>query len=266
MSRLTTRVVALMSSAFSWVAAAQTTAIQDVTPMRRPVEVRPIEDRRLPGVDQVNGEAKWTTELAQQIYAFCPGDAIVDALESGSSPTEADDSQAGNCARNTLFVRNTSQLIIQCKALLEYAVPDHSGNTRLEIERVIFPGTEDAAFHSYANASTSPKAVSARCFAIPAGPLAPLGNPPECRPEFQGPPADDFYPASSRRRDEQGSVVLEFVLTADSVPADVRVAASSGFAELDSAALKYAKYLHAKSTCVGAHARVKVRFAIAAGA
>jgi TonB family protein len=243
------------------VAAAQTTAIQDVTP-QPPPPPRPIEDRRLPGTQSTNGDAKWSTQLARQVYSLCPGDAIVEAVQSGSSPSVANDRQTGDCARNTLFVRNDSTVAIQCKVLLAYAKPDHSGDSKLEVDRVIFPTVEDAVLHSYANASNMPSTYSASCVSIPAGPMAPLANPAECRPVLTGPSPDDFYPPGSRRREEQGSVVLEFTMTADAVPADVRVAASSGFAELDTAALKYAKQLRAKSACVGARKRVVVRFAV----
>jgi TonB family protein len=252
----------MLSAFIACAAIAQTTAIQDVT--QQPTVVRPIEDRRLPGTRQTSGDATWNTELARQVYTFCPGEAIVEAVQSGSSPSEANDRQTGDCARNTLFVRNDSTVAIQCKAVLEYAKPDHSGDTKLETDRVIFPKAEYPVLRSYANASNMPRTYSASCVAIPAGPMPPLGTPPECRPSYSGPSPDDFYPPSSKRREEEGSVVLEFSVTADAVPADVRVAASSGFAELDTAALTYAKHLRAKGSCVGVRARVKVRFAIAA--
>jgi TonB family protein len=250
MIRFGLRAASLLTVFIVGAAVAQTTAIQDVTP--QPTEPRPIEDRRLPGTAQASGDARWNTELARQVYSLCPGEVIV----------EVNGRRAEDCARNSLMVRNDSKMAIQCKALLEYAKPDHSGDTHLEVDRVIPAMAEDAVLSSYADASNMPQAYSANCVAIPTGPLAPLGNPPDCRTSFQGPSPDDFYPPSSRRRDEQGSVVLEFTVTADTVPAEVRVAASSGFAELDTAALNYAKHLRAQGSCVGTRSRVKVRFTI----
>ena len=141
-------------------AGAQTNAIQDITP-QPPAEPRPIEDKRLLGKQQVNGDARWTTELGRQIYALCPGDVIVEALARGVDINDANKRMTENCARNTLFVRNDSAGTIQCKALLEYARPDHLGATRLEEDRVLLPGMESATIHSYANARNAPTSSTA---------------------------------------------------------------------------------------------------------
>jgi protein TonB len=49
------------------------------------------------------------------------------------------------------------------------------------------------------------------------------------------------YPRVARRRNYQGTVVLDVLVTADGVVADVRVAASSGYAILDRSALNTVK-------------------------
>jgi TonB family protein len=269
MIRATSRWMAPISSALiACVALAQgaetspapTTAIQDVTP-QPPVGPRPIEDRRLPGKQQVSGDAKWTTELGRQVYALCPGDAIIEALERGADLNEASAGMTGECARSTLFVRNDSAQPIQCKARLVYSRPDHAGQTILEEDRVIFAGTEDSVLLSYANASNAPRSFSASCFAVSAT-ATKFTLRPECRAAMKGPSPDDFYPPAAKKRNEQGGVVLDYELTATSIPADVRVVQSSGFAELDSAALKYAKQLSSTSKCVGERTRFKVLFKI----
>jgi TonB family protein len=122
---------------------------------------------------------------------------------------------------------------------------------------------EEAVLRSYADVSNVARNHSASCVAVPTGPLTPLDTPAECRPSVSGPSPDDFYPPASRRREEQGAVTLEYSVAADTIPADVRVAASSGFADLDTAALKYAKFLRAQGSCVGVRARIRVRFVIA---
>jgi TonB family protein len=238
---------------------AATTAIQDVTPLAPPTPF-PIEDRRLPGSTRSSGQAKWTTELARQVYAVCPGEALIEALDRGVDLVEANDRMTGDCARNTLFVRNDSDLAIQCRTRIVYDRPDHAGDTRPEEDRVIFPHTEDASIISYANAGNEARTFTASCFAITVPP-APYVHRPECKPSLDGPSPDTFYPPGPKHRREQGTATLEYRLTANGMPADVHVVISSGIAELDSAALKYAKYLHAKSeTCTGQRTRFRVAF------
>jgi TonB family protein len=239
---------------------ADTPAIQDVTPTE--LSPRPIEDRRFIGTKQSNGDAHWLTELARQVYAACPDDTA-GVMYPGSALSDAGAHPDGVCVRYRLFVRNDSKAAIQCKATVELSSPDHSGQTRLEEDHVIFPNTEEAVLHSQTDVNVKPKNYSTECVAVPQGALPPLGTPPECKPTLSGPSPDDFYPPGSRRREEQGGVALEFSVTADAIPTDVRVVGSSGFADLDTAALKYAKHLRAQGPCVGVRSRVKVRFVIA---
>jgi TonB family protein len=251
---------AVLAGYLPLLALAQNTAIQDVTPQQS--KLHPIDDRRFIGARQTNGDAKWLAELARQVYSICP-DEDVETRDDGSRPDVDDVHKSGECVRHTLFVRNDSKIAIQCKSTLELAGPDHLGETRLEDDHVIFPSTEEAVLRSYADTSSVTRNYSTNCLAIPAGPLAPLSTPAECRPSLSGPSPDEFYPAASKRRQEQGAVTLEFSVSADTIPADVRIASSSGFADLDTAALRYAKYLRAKSSCAGVRTRMRVRFVIA---
>jgi TonB family protein len=73
---------------------------------------------------------------------------------------------------------------------------------------------------------------------------------------------DQFYPPGSLRRAEEGEVVLEF--TADpgaDRPRDVQIVKSSGFAELDAAALKVAKAMQVSSPCSTQTVRRSLQFA-----
>lgn len=235
---------------------APSTAIQDVTPQ----PPRPIEDRRVPGgKKQSSGEAKWNTELGRQVFVRCPDEMVYEATKRGASLDVARQRVTGNCARNLVFVRNDSGLAIQCRVSLVYPKPDHWEQARTEEDAVIYPWMEDAVVYSYANEDNAPTDFTASCFAIPATPT-PYTSRAECRPAFEGPSPMDFYPPGSVRRSEEGAVVLEFQSTAESKLADVRVAQSSGFATLDSAALRYARHLRATSPCVGERIRFKVNF------
>lgn len=73
------------------------------------------------------------------------------------------------------------------------------------------------------------------------------------------------YPRAARQRGEQGDVVLEIDVAADGSVSSVRVATSSGFADLDAAALKAvksARFSPAKSgdRAVASHARLTLSF------
>ena len=73
------------------------------------------------------------------------------------------------------------------------------------------------------------------------------------------------YPKGARQRGEQGDVVLEIRVNAEGTVDDVKVATSSGFAELDEAAVKAArtaKFSPARSgrEAVASTARLKLQF------
>lgn len=73
------------------------------------------------------------------------------------------------------------------------------------------------------------------------------------------------YPDGARQRGEQGDVVLEIVVGGDGAVGDVKVVASSGFGELDAAALKAvraARFTPAKSggEAVASTARLTLTF------
>ena len=73
------------------------------------------------------------------------------------------------------------------------------------------------------------------------------------------------YPKGARQRGEQGDVILEIRVNAEGAVDDVRVATSSGFAELDEAAMKAArsaKFSPARSghDPVASTARLKLQF------
>ena len=73
------------------------------------------------------------------------------------------------------------------------------------------------------------------------------------------------YPKGARQRGEQGDVILEIRVNAEGTVDDVKVATSSGFAELDEAAVKAAKsakFSPARSgrESVASTARLKLQF------
>lgn len=224
-----------------------TTAIQDVTPTPPPPP-RPLQDGRLPGNKSANGDARWNTELAWELYEACPG--TVPNAQPGP-----------RCTRHTLMVRNESAVPIQCKGVLEYSQANRAGETRAEADRVIFPWEEARVLRSDIDDEGKPANYSADCVAVPAGPLRTVNVAPECKPALSAPPLEQFYPPGAKRRGEQGAVVLEFTTT--TAPAAVKealVVQSSGFVDLDNAALSFSKRLKATSACDAFRMRLKINF------
>lgn len=68
------------------------------------------------------------------------------------------------------------------------------------------------------------------------GATAPAAGPPRLR-VLRAPRLSDFYPAESRRRGEEGSVLVEFRVAADGTVGAARLAEASGVPRLDQAAL-----------------------------
>ena len=99
------------------------------------------------------------------------------------------------------------------------------------------------------------------CTSLPAAPRqARLDAPPKPKRNIR-----PDYPKGARQRGEQGDVILEIRVNAEGTVDDVRVATSSGFAELDEAAMKAArsaKFSPARSghDPVASTARLKLQF------
>jgi len=77
---------------------------------------------------------------------------------------------------------------------------------------------------------------------------------------LQGDP-DDFYPPGSIRRAEEGEVIIAILASpGDDQPRDIRIVRSSGFPDLDNAALKLVRRLRVSSPCSAKVARWAVHF------
>jgi TonB family protein len=164
---------------------------------------------------------------------------------------------------NSLIVRNESALPLQCRMVLEQESPDDGGETHHEWENVIFPGAQSSGRGSFGPAALMPKSFSSKCVSVPATLPPDIVVPEECRAQVSGPSPDDFYPPGSKRRNEQGVVALEYAVAEGTTrAAGVRIVGSSGFQELDNAALKFAARMRVTSPCAGQRFRTKVIFKI----
>jgi TonB family protein len=74
---------------------------------------------------------------------------------------------------------------------------------------------------------------------------------------------DDYYPAQSIARGEQGAVIVRvFATETPGPPRDVMVDTSSGFAELDAAGLAALRDSRFSTNCMGHSQRLKVKFSL----
>lgn len=125
---------------------------------------------------------------------------------------------------------------------------------KVRFEPVPAPGPEQPADEP------PPVAESAPAAETPAPRQAKIDAPPKPRRAIR-----PDYPRGARQRGEQGSVVLEIRVDADGRVAEVRVVDSTGFPELDAAAVKAVKsasFTPAKSDGepVAASARISLTF------
>ena len=195
-----------------------------------------------PGGTHEAGDAKWSVELFRAATVLCPK------------------SKPGDCVRNVVRVRNDSGKPMQCSLSLTLPRKDDSGRKRLEQQFVIFAGNEGRSSPVYGPVDLVPTRFEATCAVLPSS-MEPLDVPVECRGQLTVPPIADFYPPNARRRGEQGDIVLEYGVAPRSKELqDVRVVASSGFAELDTAALVLSRYVATRRQCPGLRYRVKIRF------
>lgn len=131
-------------------------------------------------------------------------------------------------------------------------VPEASPSAPPEPEEVKFPEPEERV-----RPMSAPPSVS-----TPAPQQAKVEAPPRPRRAIR-----PDYPQGARQRGEQGEVVLELEVAADGACSSVRMVRSSGFAELDAAAIKAvraAKFIPAQAAgrAVAAVARLTVTFVL----
>ena len=110
---------------------------------------------------------------------------------------------------------------------------------------------------SYGPVALVPRRFETSCVALPAT-VEPYSMATECLGQVYSPPPDDFYPAGARRRNEEGAVIFEYSVKRRSQELhDVLVVVSSGFEELDSAALALSKRVAVTKQCPGKRYRMK---------
>ena len=188
----------------------------------------------VPSAPRVNLDARWTERVERGVaFGYC---------------TNAE------CAMFYLVVRNDTGSAMQCTGHLEVVPTANAkgpGSDHEEQELVIQPGTEDTLVSLPGDAETKPRRHASNCRMI--RPTDGLETPAGCEVDFEHVETlGDFYPAGSVRRQETGSVTVEFTVAAERAPgSDVELAASSGYSALDAAALKLIRTAPLRTSCVG---------------
>ena len=212
-------------------------------------DVPPFNDQVIAGATHRDGPRKWTDQLVRAASYACSN------AKSGADG-------AIDCVLNTVRVRNESDGPLQCHVTLELSRKDDNGNRHVEGDLVVFPGSEFGGPASYGPAALKTRRFTSKCVAIP-DVMAPLPAVAQCRGQISAPSPDDFFPPGSKRRREEGDVILEYGVKRGSTDLyEVLVVASSHFEELDNAALELAKQVEVRDQCPNRRYRFKVRFVI----
>jgi TonB family protein len=165
------------------------------------------------------------------------------------------------CEQLSIHIHNDSPRALQCHVILERTEPDDFGRIRIEGDRVILAGKSLDVTASRGAPAYAPLVTSA-CRMLDLEPPRPAMPSTFCASEIT-PPGNlqTFYPPGPIRREETGVVVLDLVVQAGETRArEVRVLVSSGFAELDDAALRAAKASTVRTDCLDAVVRRKIHF------
>jgi TonB family protein len=214
------------------------------------------------GVTHDEAGAVWSDSLQRELSDNCDRPGVAKPIMLRPVPGEKVQGSI-DCVENILFVDNRSALPLQCHGIIELPQPEQQIESRRESDLVVFPGIQHSIVVAVGRAEDMPTRFTSSCRVIPAEPPAHEVAPKECDLVFRAPSANDFYPPASLRREEQGAVMLEYALDPASRKAiDVLIMKSSGFADLDNAALKYSKYFRGTSNCPERRYRSNVRFSI----
>lgn len=217
--------------------------------------VDPFPTVMIEGASRVDGEARWSFALWR---------AGIDACRS--PPRAGDEDFKGwrsgaVCVRSTVVVKNDSTRPLQCKLAIEVPIAREQERRHAEALHVVLPGTETAGVSVMGEAAELPHSFSATCRIIPESFPANLDELKACELKLESPPSRDYYPWASMTRGDEGDTILEFALDPKTRKVvDPMVIASSGFADLDNAALDLSEGIRGKSKCPDHRFRLKVRF------
>ncbi|HEX6638027.1 MAG TPA: hypothetical protein VF033_10250 [Steroidobacteraceae bacterium] len=174
---------------------------------------------------------------------------------------------AGNCkgVRRAAYFDAVSKAdeYLRCKLALDHRdFALGTSNTR-DRETLLPPGTTRRLFAGRIGEVAGAQDLRVTCAPVPG--LAANVASGKCRVTTTGVPSvADFYPAGSKRRNEEGRVVLNILMDhKEGHPALVELKESSGFTELDMAGVKMGSYMAFKGECDQGYTTVAVSFRLA---
>jgi hypothetical protein len=213
------------------------------------------------GTEVVDGESRWAYKLERLPSRDCSlrGDKRKLVLGFGASRERREDHK--DCVKSKILVRNDSPRTAICRVNATLPQPDDARDTVIGGERVLVSGETANMADTIGSKASSPVDLSARCWAYPENYVKPVVA-DGCKFSAIMANPGSYYPWNAGRKKERGEVVLETV--ADPVTGkfrDTRMGVSSGFWELDMAALMVLRFsIVTASTCPDQRYAVKVKF------
>ena len=204
------------------------------------------QDEVIAGVTHEVDTLKWRDEVARTSIYAC----------ASSTPETKE-----GCVKNNVRIHNDSTVAVQCHVTLEFPANDENGKSHYEADVVVFAGSAgEADFWAHGPIAFVPNAFTSDCVGVPVA-VSRIEVPEECRGKLTSVFLDEYYPRASLRREEQGDAWIEYgVEEGNKLLLDVRVIKSSGFQDLDSAAIKAAKSMRTMGQCPGRRYQIKVGF------
>jgi TonB family protein len=226
----------------------------------------PAADPAYEWVEQTQGDLKWAHAMGRLALLDCSGAALLAAQERDPTLEAKMQTDVSGYGCYLLRLRNESAQTIQCNVHLDLPGANPKKPLPLDEGVVLAPSSESIALETFAPVTAAPRVPASTCFAVPAT-LPPYRSPDKkCRGAVNVPPPSYYYPPSSKARNEEGDVVLEYSVAKGSNKwSDVRVVASSGFVYLDSAALRLARDSTAEHKCPKERYRLKIAFRLQDG-
>jgi len=199
-----------------------------------------------PGVRHDEGGAQWTDSLRQWVTEGC-----VERYRAQGLPEICGDYYIG--------VQNLTAGVLHCLTTLDLSGPNEKGLTHIE-QHMVLAANERSANASRGPLSSVPLSFASKCHAVPAI-AAPMKASSDCPIEATLDNPDDFYPPGPIRRQETGETVIEFTADPGSVSArDIALVQTSGFVDLDSAAIRLGRALRISSSCASQRIRRSILF------
>lgn len=167
---------------------------------------------------------------------------------------------APECTRIRIEVENRSTRAIECHAKAVLDGGNHEGTSSIESPGVVGAGKARSILSTLMMPATTVSLSTATC--QEREPFPHLDTPSECKFQVIRPiTVSDYYPATSRRIDEEGLVAVQFTLAAKEGKAfNIRVIGSSLFDRLDAAAIKAVGDIVFSTACPGKDFRMQLDF------